>query len=426
MTCLQMGFSDSVIIFHPGSRHLYLGRATDPHPCKILQLIARRRYDSLPDSMTPSTPHHDSLFPKSVSMSSHEPLPPEVETAKLQLSLLFQSSSFHAASSKTASNPPSVPRGDTNVDPNLSFHIGDQVIHLTSSNSWNIHCPWRRGALNLHRGIGGSLTSVLQDLEDIWLWSLKNLLHINPATLKDFRAILVIPVMFDRSHTNHLANLLLNRLGFQACILVQDHVCASFGAGLSCCTVVDVGDQKLSVSCVEDAISYPQSRLTLNYGGGDLTFSLARILLDNNHIQIPPSISSFDLVHWEFLTWLKESRCHLHLSASSSTSLQKETLLWNEKEYNIQWPKPPPDIRNIIPLAYFNPDLLGASVPKKGGVMYWVQQPAIPDDPHNPVQQDLKPSPSKKRAKNKEPEQDAEPILAIDKAILQSIEKCSK
>lgn len=73
----------------------------------------------------------------------------------------------------------------------------------------------------------------------------------------------MIPAMFDRLHAKEIMNMLLNHLGFQTAFFVQDHVCATFGCGMSCATVVDVGDQKISVSCVEDGVSYPQSRVML-------------------------------------------------------------------------------------------------------------------------------------------------------------------
>lgn len=41
----------------------------------------------------------------------------------------------------------------------------------------------------------------------------------------------------------------------------QDHVAATFGAGLGYACVVDVGDQKTSVSCVEDGISHRNTRV---------------------------------------------------------------------------------------------------------------------------------------------------------------------
>lgn len=49
-------------------------------------------------------------------------------------------------------------------------------------------------------------------------------------------------------------------------MLFQDHVAATFGAGLGYACVVDVGDQKTSVSCVEDAISHPATRVSATGG----------------------------------------------------------------------------------------------------------------------------------------------------------------
>ncbi len=37
-------------------------------------------------------------------------------------------------------------------------------------------------------------------------------------------------------------------------------MCATFGAGVPSACVIDVGDQKTSVSCVEDGISHKQTR----------------------------------------------------------------------------------------------------------------------------------------------------------------------
>lgn len=45
-----------------------------------------------------------------------------------------------------------------------------------------------------------------------------------------------------------------------AIIVHQESVCATFGSGLSSACVVDVGDQKTSLSCVEDGVSHRNSR----------------------------------------------------------------------------------------------------------------------------------------------------------------------
>ena len=57
-------------------------------------------------------------------------------------------------------------------------------------------------------------------------------------------------------------------------------MCAAFGAGLSSACVVDVGDEKSHVCCVEDGVSNPFTRLTLNVGGSDITRLFYKLLLE--------------------------------------------------------------------------------------------------------------------------------------------------
>lgn len=99
-----------------------------------------------------------------------------------------------------------------------------------------------------------------------------------------YKAVLIVPDIYNRGHLRELMSLLLSKMGFGSCFLVQvnfnlilyfemkmfymilfkDHVAATFGAGLGYACVVDVGDQKTSVSCVEDGISHPSTRVNKN------------------------------------------------------------------------------------------------------------------------------------------------------------------
>ena len=50
---------------------------------------------------------------------------------------------------------------DTDVLENVI--VGDDVLKIPSAikNSYNIHFPYQRGDINIHKDIGGSLTSIL-------------------------------------------------------------------------------------------------------------------------------------------------------------------------------------------------------------------------------------------------------------------------
>ncbi|ODM96367.1 Actin-related protein 8 [Orchesella cincta] len=433
----------SVIIFHPGSRNLYFGRASDRHPHSILHVIARRRTSS-----SSALSHKDTIVPISGKKLSEKI--PEVESARLQLSYTLQSAlkskgfttnsiGSIAAYNKTAKSYPvqnSTPDACQNSIEDLEkrqFIIGNDVLKLPTNDTWNIHCPWRRGQLNLHRDIGGSITSVMTDLEEIWRWCLKEKLNISSKDIPQYRAVIVIPVCFDRLHAKHIMNLVIKRLGFQSAFLIQDHVCGSFGCGRACATVVDVGDQKISVSCVEDGISYPQSRLELKYGGGDLTVSLWNQLCLTS---FPVPIQISELWDLEFLNRLKENYCHLNLDECGHPG--DETILWDkpgkqQEEYCVRFG----DELQIVPLSYFNPDLLRGSIGRKAVICHG-PQPSVSDDPFD---KGYLADTAKRGSKDAEDadEDDGEPQegsqqnsklsfeqpLGIDQAIVQSIDSCN-
>ena len=39
--------------------------------------------------------------------------------------------------------------------------VGDEVLKIPENSSYNVHFPFRRGDLNFHTGVGGSLSSIL-------------------------------------------------------------------------------------------------------------------------------------------------------------------------------------------------------------------------------------------------------------------------
>ena len=66
-------------------------------------------------------------------------------------------------------------------------------------------------------------------------------------------------------------------------------MCATFGAGVSSACVVDVGDQKTSVSCVEDGLSLKNTRYAALLSHHFLTKLILRFIriAVGIHIQIP-------------------------------------------------------------------------------------------------------------------------------------------
>ncbi|KAM4651538.1 actin-related protein 8 [Discoglossus pictus] len=270
---------DYIVVIHPGSTNLRIGRATDTHPACIPNVIARRHKQ-------PGQPSHRDKWLLRDGLNKQE----SNEQRQNGLKMVDQAIWSKKMSNGTRRIPvlPEQARAYnkqmrpaildhssgvkwTNTSHSPEYLVGEEALHVNPTDCYNIHYPIRRGQLNLHSGPGGSLTAVLADLETIWSHVLQKLLEIQLKDLKYYRCILLIPDIYNRQHVKEMVNMILLKMGFSAIIVHQESVSATYGSGLSSACVVDIGDQKTSVCCVEDGISHRNTRLCLAYGGSDVT-----------------------------------------------------------------------------------------------------------------------------------------------------------
>uniref|UniRef100_A0A672MU69 Actin related protein 8 n=1 Tax=Sinocyclocheilus grahami TaxID=75366 RepID=A0A672MU69_SINGR len=202
----------------------------------------------------------------------------------------------------------------TNKTHQPEYLVGEEALYVNPADCYSIHWPVCRGHLNIHSGPGGSLTAALADLETIWSHALQKLLEIPLKDLKYYRCILLIPDICNRQHVKEVVNMLLVKIGFSAVVVHQESVCAMFGSGLSSACVMDVGDLKTSVCCVEDGVSHRSSRLCLAYGSSDVTqcffWLMQRAGFPFRECQLGNKLECI------LLQQLKESFCHLYQDIS--------------------------------------------------------------------------------------------------------------
>lgn len=67
-----------------------------------------------------------------------------------------------------------------------------QILSLHPSLEYNVHFPLMRGDLNLHSGVGGSISAVLADLETIWGHCISTVLSVPLKDLKVCSGITVL------------------------------------------------------------------------------------------------------------------------------------------------------------------------------------------------------------------------------------------
>lgn len=369
----------NIIVIHPGSLYIRMGRASDLIPVKSLHCIARRRKPG-------GTVYKDPFIPPAVVRTKE--LVEEMEECRLQISHSLQSCMQSNGARRYATPPQQIAAfnrrsaaediEETTPDW-LKFNsdtiVGDQVLNLNPDDSFNVHFPYKRGDLNVHSGVSGSLSSVLTDLVTIWRWMIQFKLGIPITDLEKYRCVLLIPDIYKRGHLKHLVSVILNELGFGNCFLVQESVGATFGAGLGYACVVDVGDQKTAVSCVEDGISHKTTRLRMDYGSGDVCQTLAWLVQK----------SAFPYTQWNeklpqdamLMRTLYQDFCHINLDVCGP----------QEKYFTVH--KPGTDVKRytlqvgdeciISPLAMFNTDLLSITGPKNTQTQ--TAQSSDPEDP---------------------------------------------
>lgn len=118
-------------------------------------------------------------------------------------------------------------------------------------------------------------------------------------------------------------------------------------------------------------------KLELKYGGVDLTIALWNQLRLTS-FPLPVDISQqWDM---EFLNNLKEKYCHLSVAAMDGVP-KEEVILWDKPgeipaNYSVRFG----DELLLVPLSYFNPDLLRGSIGRKAVICYG-PQPSVYDDP---------------------------------------------
>lgn len=377
--------SNFVIVIHPGSRTLRIGRATDTLPAAVPHVIARRRkhgeqarYEDrwlLRDGIGKPESNEQRLnglkmveqaiWSKKMSNGVRR-TPVSAEQARAfncQVRPAVLDSSSRVKWTSTAQQP--------------QFLVGEEALYVNPVDCYDVHWPMVRGRLNVHSGPGGSLSAVLADLETIWSHVIHKQLEIPLKDLKYYRCVLLVPDIYNRQHIKEMVNMLLLHVGFSAIIVHQESVCATFGSGLSSACVVDVGDQKTSLCCVEDGVSHRNSRLCLSYGGSDVTRTLLWLLQRAAFPYRDCELSN--RLDCQLLHTLKETFCHL----------DQDICGLQDHEFQTRFPEAPALLYQIrlgdeklqAPMALFYPSTFGIVGQKMSSLQHRSQ--GDPEDPYD-------------------------------------------
>uniref|UniRef100_A0A3Q3AGW9 Actin related protein 8 n=1 Tax=Kryptolebias marmoratus TaxID=37003 RepID=A0A3Q3AGW9_KRYMA len=359
--------SNFIIVVHPGSRTLRIGRATDTLPVTVPHVIARRHKQSGQPRFEDAWLLREGLNkPESNEQRQNglKMVDQAIWSKKMSNGVRRTPVSAEQARAYNCQIRPAILDSSSRVKwTNTSHHppyiVGEEALYVNPSDCYNIHWPLARGQLNIHSGSGGSLTAVLADLETIWSYIIQKHLEI---PLKDLKQKLW-KCLYYIIHVKEIVNMLLLNMGFSAIIVHQESVCATFGSGLSSACVVDVGDQKTSICCVEDGVSHRNSRLCLAYGGSDVTRTFFWLLQRAGFPYRDCQLTS--RLDCQLLQHLKETFCHLDQDISG---LQ-------DHEFQTRFPEAP------APMGLFYPTTFGIVGQKMTVLQHRSQGDS--EDPHD-------------------------------------------
>ncbi|KAN0029795.1 hypothetical protein ACTA71_007932 [Dictyostelium dimigraforme] len=185
-------------------------------------------------------------------------------------------SSLSSLTNVSTTPPPYVPQ-PLNYD-EIDYCIGDDAISMSrDKEKWIVYQPIAMSTFNT--GIYNSVQSMFDDITQMWKYAIQRYLNIPSSDLSSYGCVYVVTDNIDKKSLKQITTLLLKELQFTSVLFFQESICSSFGVSMatqSC--VIDLGHQKISIACVDEGYLLPNTRLTLGYGGEQLTKLLEYLL----------------------------------------------------------------------------------------------------------------------------------------------------
>ncbi|GJE93211.1 actin-like ATPase domain-containing protein [Phanerochaete sordida] len=327
-----------VIVIHPGSRFLRIGRASDVTPATVPNVIARKHQPPVPPPAFVegiSRPRKDrergqvstvvqSGDEYSVGPASDDPF--DAKVAAIQVSLRDRMRFYklrvttNAAAVASQFNeqfrPETIPeandpfRVDWIAAPTEdAYLVGDKALRLSDPAELGYVLRWPMYGGNFNTRDYSSNQEVLSDVEAIISATLDEKFSVGAKNYKDHSVVLVIPDFYDRAYVQCMVRMLLVSMGFKQLCVQQESLAATYGAGISNGCVVDMGASTTSIACVDDGLIVPDTRIILNMGGNDITEFLYVLLQKINFPYRDMNLArSYD---WNVIEDLKARLCTL-------------------------------------------------------------------------------------------------------------------
>lgn len=278
------------LIIHPGSRNLRIGLSSQAYPKTVPNAIAHRiiEDDQMEEDVEQElTPSRDGPQVDKFNKEREVVYKDFRERMKFYKRRVLPNSHEMVVNFNSRTQSEKIPDHNdpnaiewTDVSSKESFFIGEKALNIPpdSSPRYDLKWPIRNGLFNEKDYV--TTQQVLGDISLILMSALESELEIIFKEYREYSVVLIIPDLYDKRYVQHMIELILE-MGFANVCILQEAMAATFGAGISTACIIDIGAQKTSITCVEDGMCIPDSRVHLKTGGDDVTVALIKLLLQS-------------------------------------------------------------------------------------------------------------------------------------------------
>lgn len=315
----KMGFD--TIVIQPGSSTIRIGRATDAFPLTVPAVIAVKKKDA-PKGEDQRGPYpYRTVDASGTHFTEDFDHFRDIVTKDFKARMKYYKRRILPNSRESASNYNKKQEPEKIADHNDPYKkewldlkepenrsrpvfVGDEALKLEIKGDWMLRFPIKYG--NFNETNYQSPHEVLGDLAYIVIDSLRKLEIQGKQQLGNLKALLVIPDLYDKIYVETWCDMLLKQIGFGKIAIIQESVAATFGAGTQSACVIDVGAQTTTIACVDEGLIINDSRISLNYGGDNITETFIKLLLELSFPYKDIDLKSFN-DDWELAESLKKN-----------------------------------------------------------------------------------------------------------------------
>lgn len=323
---------EDVIVIQLGSHSIKYGFSTE-NPEKIRNLVAYKRNKPLP---VPQETRNEYSF---------EGLDADLDPMRPVGSSMSSFSQMREEGTGSAAKPLEV--------------FGDAVVFL-DHRQYIIRQPIKYGLFNIRPEESYMQSDVLNDLCKIIRHIMVDLLELPASKLTAYSLIITLPNEFHRGQCKALIGMLFTQFSLKAIYMHIESVLALYGTSNSLGCVVDIGSDKIHVSCVDEGFLIPGTSIKKHFGLGDLNHLLAKELkskkanLQIDGVSVPLKGYKPDHLGWNHC--MEIIREKITFKPWDSKSKMIEGIIGNEHFMNLS----APESLQSIPRSLFAPGTLNS------------------------------------------------------------------